>query len=67
MTYEAAQAELDTLVRRMESGQMPLDELLVNYERGAVLLNFCRGKLQALEQQISVLENGQLKPWTDSE
>ncbi len=63
-SYEAALQELDTLVNRLDSGQLPLDELLTQYQRGAALLAFCRSKLQAVEQQIQVLENDELKPWT---
>lgn len=62
-SYEAAAAELDALVRSMESAQLPLDDLLTSYQRGAFLLQFCQNKLQALEAQISVIDNGQLKPW----
>lgn len=65
-SYEAALAELDRLVQQMESGQMPLDELLDGYRRGAELLAFCRQRLQAVEQQVKVLEDGQLKEWTAS-
>ena len=62
-SYELALAELDRLVVQMEGGQLPLDELLDAYRRGAELLNFCRGRLQAVEGQVKVLEDGQLKPW----
>jgi len=63
-SFEAAQAELDELVRAMETGQMPLDGLLSAYKRGAQLLEFCRSRLDAVEEQVKVLEEGQLKPWT---
>ncbi len=63
-TYEQALAELDRLVAQMEGGQLPLDELLDGYRRGAELLNFCRARLQAVEEQVKVLEDGQLKAWT---
>ncbi len=61
--YEDALNELERLVSTMEAGQLPLDQLLTQYERGAELLNFCRSRLEAVEQQVKVLENGQLKPW----
>jgi exodeoxyribonuclease VII small subunit len=38
--------------------------LLTGYERGAELLKFCRGRLEAVENQIKVLDEGTLKPWT---
>jgi exodeoxyribonuclease VII small subunit len=62
-TYEQALAELEALVVAMEGGQLPLDALLQNYRRGADLLNYCRERLEAVEQQVKVLEEGQLKPW----
>jgi exodeoxyribonuclease VII small subunit len=60
-SYETALAELDRLVEQMEGGQLPLDQLLDAYRRGADLLAFCRGRLQTVEEQVRVLEDGQLK------
>ncbi len=65
-SYESALSELDTLVQQMEGGQMPLDQLLAAYRRGADLLVFCRQRLQSVEEQVKVLEDGQLKPWGGS-
>jgi exodeoxyribonuclease VII small subunit len=62
-SYEQALAELDRLVQSMEAGQLPLDQLLDAYRRGAELLNFCRSRLQAVEDQVKLLEDGALKPW----
>jgi exodeoxyribonuclease VII small subunit len=62
-TYEAAMQELERLVARLESGEMPLEQLLSGYQRGAQLLQFCRDKLQSVEDQIKVLDNGMLKAW----
>jgi len=62
--YEAALAELEKLVQVIESGQLPLEQLLTGYKRGAELLAFCRGKLDAVEHQIKLLDEGTLKPWT---
>ena len=62
-TYEAALQELEGLVASLESGQLPLDQLLTGYQRGAQLLTFCKGRLEAVETQIKVLEGTELKPW----
>jgi len=66
VSYEAALKELESLVQQMESGQLPLAELLSGYQRGAELLGYCRAQLDAVEQQIKVLDNGALKNWTPS-
>lgn len=63
-SYEQALSELDRLVEQMEQGDLPLDRLLDDYRRGAELLAFCRGKLEAVEAQVKLLEEGRLKPWT---
>ena len=64
--YEDALSELERLVQSMEGGQMPLDQLLDNYRRGAELLGQCRAQLQAVEDQVKVLEDGQLKDWNEA-
>ncbi|MFZ2296223.1 MAG: exodeoxyribonuclease VII small subunit [Polaromonas sp.] len=63
VSYEAALQELEALVSSLESGQLPLDQLLTGYQRGAQLLKFCRARLEAVETQIKVLEGTELKPW----
>jgi exodeoxyribonuclease VII small subunit len=63
VNYESALEELEKLVMQLEGGQMPLDQLLTGYQRGAQLLKFCRDKLEAVEHQIKVLEGTELKPW----
>jgi exodeoxyribonuclease VII small subunit len=63
-TYEAALEELEQLVGLIESGKLPLEQLLTGYQRGAELLKFCRDKLEAVETQIKVLDEGALKSWT---
>ena len=66
VSYEAALQELEALTSQMESGQLPLDQLLAGYSRGAELLAYCRAQLDAVEQQIKVMDNGVLKPWNDA-
>jgi exodeoxyribonuclease VII small subunit len=62
-SYELAMAELEELVGGLESGELPLEQMLSGYQRGAQLLQFCRDKLQAVENQIKVLDDGALKVW----
>ena len=63
-SYEAGLQELEQLVAELESGQLPLDRLLGSYQRGAALLAFCRDRLQAVEDQIKMLDANGLKAWT---
>lgn len=65
-SYEEALAELERLVACMEAGQLPLDQLLGSYQRGAELLGYCRTRLQAVESQVKLLEDGELKVWEGS-
>ena len=66
-SYEQAVAELDDLVQRMESGQLSLDDTLAAYKRGNQMLQFCRARLQAVEQQVQVLDGEVLKPFGGEE
>jgi exodeoxyribonuclease VII small subunit len=66
-SYEDALGELDRLVAAMEAGQLPLDRLLESYRRGAELLAYCRTRLEAVEEQVKVLEDGQFKPLTSAQ
>ncbi len=65
-SYESAVRELEQLIASLEGGQLPLDQLLSGYQRGAQLLEFCRSRLQAVQDQIKVLDGDTLKPWTDA-
>lgn len=62
LSFEQALEELDALVRRMESGQLGLDDSIAAYKRGAELARFCQAKLAAAEEQIKVLDGDVLKP-----
>ncbi|MHC4415303.1 MAG: exodeoxyribonuclease VII small subunit [Planctomycetota bacterium] len=52
MSYEQAIAELESIIERIEQGEVGLEESLAEYRRGAALLKRCRGILEAAEQQI---------------
>ena len=62
LSFEQAMDELDQLVRRMESGELALDESIAAYRRGAELARYCQGRLAAAEQEIKQLEGDLLKP-----
>jgi len=60
-SFEAALAELEKIVSSMEAGQMPLEQSLAAYKRGAELLKLCQSALQDAQQQVKVLEEGILR------
>jgi exodeoxyribonuclease VII small subunit len=60
-TFESALAELENIVTRMEGGQLPLEQSLTAYKRGAELLKFCQAQLADAQQQVKILEAGALK------
>jgi exodeoxyribonuclease VII small subunit len=62
LSFEQAMDELDQLVRRMESGELSLDESIAAYRRGAELARRCQERLAAAEQEIRLLEGDLLKP-----
>ena len=62
-SFEAALAELEDLVGRMETGELPLQESLAAYKRGAELLAYCQSALKDAQQQVQVMEKGLLQPF----
>jgi len=66
-SFETALVGLEQVVADMESGKLSLEDSLAAYQRGAELLQLCRGKLDDVQQQVSVLEEGALKPFAVDE
>ncbi len=62
-SFEEAIAELELLVQQMESGTLSLEGSLAAYRRGAELTAFCRRSLEAVQQQVRVLEGEMLRPF----
>lgn len=61
--FEAAIAELESIVKRLEEGDMALEQSLALYERGVQLSRFCHTRLEEAERRIEILnERGELKP-----
>jgi len=60
-SFEAALAEIENIVAAMEAGQLPLEQSLTAYKRGAELLQYCQARLQEAQQQVKILEAGILK------
>ena len=61
--FESATAELDAIVRKLEEGDLPLEQSMQLYERGLQLSRFCHAKIEEAERRIELLnERGELRP-----
>ena len=56
--FEASLAELESIVQRLEQGELPLEESLRQFERGVALTRSCQKSLRQAEQKIRVLSKG---------
>ncbi len=58
MTFEEAMAELEKVVGQLERGDVPLDQSIALYERGAALKAHCEAKLKAAEEKVAQITLG---------
>jgi exodeoxyribonuclease VII small subunit len=61
-SFENAIAELEALVKSLETGQLPLEESLDTYRRGVELLQCCQHQLKDAEEKVRILDQGLLRP-----
>lgn len=55
VSFEASLAELETIVKEMESGELPLERALELFERGVKLSETCRRQLEEAETRVEML------------
>ena len=55
MSFEAAMAALELVVSQLEKGEVPLEQSIALYERGAALKAHCAGKLKDAEEKIELI------------
>jgi len=61
--FEAAIAELESTVKRLEEGDLSLETALELYERGVQLSRYCHARLEEAERRIEILdERGEVRP-----
>ncbi len=66
MKFEVALTELESIVHSMEDGTLELEASIAAYRRGIALMQHCQQQLANAEQQIRILENGELKDFAPS-
>ena len=57
-TFEEAMKELETIVGKMESGSMPLDQSIEYFRKGTELIRYCDDLLNRYEKMISAVTPG---------
>ena len=61
--FESAIAELETLVKTLEDGDLALETSLELFERGVQLSRFCHSKLEEAERRVEILnDRGEIRP-----
>ena len=55
LNFESSLLELEAIVSQMESGNLPLEQSITAYKRGAALLQTCQKSLSDAEQQVRIL------------
>ena len=58
---EKSLTQLEEIVQELEDGDIPLEKALKQFEKGVKLSRDCQTALQAAEQRVKVLLNGELK------
>jgi exodeoxyribonuclease VII small subunit len=58
LTFERAIEELETIVKRLEEGKVPLEESVAIYERGEALKRRCEELLKAAEARVDKITTG---------
>jgi len=58
MSFEEALAELEGIVKKLETGEAPLEESIAIYERGAALKSHCETKLKSAELKVEQIVQG---------
>ncbi len=67
LSFEAALQQLEELAAKMESGKLPLENMISDFEKGTALINQCRSRLDSMQRKIELLlrDDGQAGEWTD--
>ncbi len=59
--------ELETIVAKLDEGSLGLEQSLVAYRRGAELVKHCQAQLEAVREQVQVLDGELLRPVDSSD
>jgi len=66
LSFEKALAELEEIVRKLESGEAELEQSIALYERGAALKAHCEAKLKSAQEKIEKIVVGEAGPKSEA-
>ena len=67
LTYEEAMEKLESIIKKMEKEELPLEESLANFQEGMILNQYCRKLLTEADLRIEkILQNGGLSEYKDN-
>ncbi|WP_427126192.1 exodeoxyribonuclease VII small subunit [Priestia megaterium] len=68
-TFEEAMEQLESIVNKLEEGDVPLEEAIQQFQEGMTLSKFCHDRLQHIEKQMETIlrEDGTLEPFSVQE
>ncbi|NLW89321.1 MAG: exodeoxyribonuclease VII small subunit [Clostridiaceae bacterium] len=66
LSYEEAVSELEKIIRKLENGQVGLEESLKLYSKGAELAKYCSDQLAEAEKKLMILSRNSEGEWTES-
>ncbi|ABO67673.1 MULTISPECIES: exodeoxyribonuclease VII small subunit [Geobacillus] len=69
MTFEEAMKQLESIVEKLEEGNVPLEDAIAFFQEGMKLSKLCHDKLQHVEKQLEYMlrEDGELVPFSPEE
>ena len=61
LTYEQAMEALEMVVRKLDNGELPLEDAITNFQNGLEYIKVCQEKLTAAEGKLAMFRNGQFE------
>ena len=61
LTYEQAMEQLELVIRKLDNGELPLEDAIDNFQAGLEYIKVCQEKLRAAEGKLAMFRNGQFE------
>lgn len=61
LTYEQAMEALEMVVRKLDNGELPLEDAITSFQDGLEYIKVCQEKLTAAEGKLAMFRNGQFE------